>query len=180
MRVDKLVQISLLSLPLLSASGVQGYPAAVEGQNKHSRANDADSFIQRLLGESSVYRSALSHSLDEGSNATLKVGIVGAGAAGLYSAILLQSIGVDYEILEANTRVGGRIWTHRFDEDAWAKSKPGEPEYYNYYVSYITSLLSCRRNKWWIIADCGGRMLGRCASPTLNTCIGSSDSKTTL
>ena len=76
-----------------------------------------------------------------GSTANLTVGIIGAGAAGLYSAILLQSLGVDYEILEANNRVGGRIWTHYFDEAAWAQSRPGDPAYYDYVVSEIMFLL---------------------------------------
>jgi cation diffusion facilitator CzcD-associated flavoprotein CzcO len=65
----------------------------------------------------------------------LSVGIIGAGAAGLYAAMILESLGIDYEILESSQRIGGRIFTHRFDEEAWNKSMPGEPDYYNYYVS---------------------------------------------
>ena len=45
-----------------------------------------------------------------------KVGIVGAGCAGLYSALLLKSIGIDYEILESSDRAGGRVMTHYFTE----------------------------------------------------------------
>lgn len=44
-----------------------------------------------------------------------KVGILGAGIGGLYTALMLDSIGVEYEILEASGRVGGRLETHRFD-----------------------------------------------------------------
>ena len=62
------------------------------------------------------------------------VGIVGAGASGLYAAILLQSLGIEYEILEASDRSGGRIWTHYFDPEAWKMSQPGDPEYYDYFV----------------------------------------------
>lgn len=65
----------------------------------------------------------------------LKVGILGAGAAGLYSALLLQSLDIDFEILEADGRVGGRIYTHYFDPEAWKKSTPRDAAYYNYYVS---------------------------------------------
>jgi hypothetical protein len=65
----------------------------------------------------------------------LKVGIIGAGAAGLYSALLLQSLDVDFEILEADDRAGGRIFTHYFDPDAWKQATPEEPAYYNYYAS---------------------------------------------
>ena len=64
----------------------------------------------------------------------LTVGIIGAGASGLYAAILLQSLGIDYEILEANDRAGGRIYTHYFDPDTWKASKAGQPEYYDYFV----------------------------------------------
>ncbi|KAG8156840.1 hypothetical protein KVR01_013253 [Diaporthe batatas] len=63
----------------------------------------------------------------------IKVGIIGAGAAGLYAAILLESLGIDYDIHEASDRIGGRIFTHRFDQDAWDKSTPDEPDYYDYY-----------------------------------------------
>lgn len=65
----------------------------------------------------------------------LKVGIIGAGAAGLYSALLLQSLGIEFEILEADGRAGGRIHTHYFDLESWKKSTPLEAAYYNYYVS---------------------------------------------
>jgi hypothetical protein len=65
----------------------------------------------------------------------LKVGIIGAGAAGLYSALLLQTLGIDYEILEADGRAGGRLYTHYFDLPAWKKSTPEDAAYYNYYVS---------------------------------------------
>lgn len=65
----------------------------------------------------------------------LTVGIIGAGAAGLYSAILLESLGIECEILEADKQAGGRIRTHYFNEETWKKSRPGEPDYYDYVVS---------------------------------------------
>ncbi|RWS09881.1 hypothetical protein B4U80_14721, partial [Leptotrombidium deliense] len=37
----------------------------------------------------------------------IKVGIVGAGISGLYAALLLQELDIDYEILEASDRIGG-------------------------------------------------------------------------
>lgn len=67
--------------------------------------------------------------------APMKVGIVGAGAAGLYAAILLDSLGIEYDIHEASDRVGGRIFTYHFDQAAWDKSSPSDPAYYDYYVS---------------------------------------------
>ena len=53
---------------------------------------------------------------------SISVGIVGAGISGLYAALLLQSLEVDdlqYEILEARERPGGRIWTYHFSEENW-------------------------------------------------------------
>lgn len=49
-----------------------------------------------------------------------KVCIVGAGVSGLYIAMILDSLkefNITYDILEANTRVGGRIYTHHFSEE---------------------------------------------------------------
>ena len=37
--------------------------------------------------------------------------IVGAGFAGLVAARELQMKGIDYQILEARDRIGGRAWT---------------------------------------------------------------------
>ncbi|MEO0338966.1 MAG: FAD-dependent oxidoreductase, partial [Bacteroidota bacterium] len=38
-----------------------------------------------------------------------KVIIVGAGTAGLFSGYILQKFGIDYEIIEASDRFGGRV-----------------------------------------------------------------------
>lgn len=46
-----------------------------------------------------------------------RVAIVGGGIAGLYAGLLLQSKGVAVHIFEANDRVGGRVWTYRFNDD---------------------------------------------------------------
>jgi len=44
------------------------------------------------------------------------VGILGAGMAGLYTALILDDLGIPYEMLEASsTHVGGRIYTYQFD-----------------------------------------------------------------
>ena len=89
-------------------------------------------FTRRILNDSSAYGN-FARQPTPGGNFT--VGIIGAGAAGLYSAILLESLGIKYEILEADVRPGGRIYTKYFDEAKWEKSNPGEPDYYDYYVS---------------------------------------------
>ncbi len=57
-----------------------------------------------------------------------RVCIIGAGAAGLYTAMMLKYLGAtNVEILEANDRVGGRCYT---------KPLPDDPEHnkpHNYY-----------------------------------------------
>lgn len=42
------------------------------------------------------------------------VGILGGGVGGLYTALILDSLGIQYEILEASRRTGGRLFTHKF------------------------------------------------------------------
>ncbi|KAI5984069.1 hypothetical protein EDD15DRAFT_2484624 [Pisolithus albus] len=43
-----------------------------------------------------------------------KVGILGAGIGGLYTALILDSLDIEFEILEASDRVGGRLSTYKF------------------------------------------------------------------
>lgn len=43
-----------------------------------------------------------------------RVGIIGGGMAGLYAGLILRREGVPFHILEANDRLGGRVFTHRF------------------------------------------------------------------
>ncbi|KAG8985254.1 hypothetical protein FRB90_004851 [Tulasnella sp. 427] len=42
------------------------------------------------------------------------VGILGAGVGGLYTAMILESLGIPFEIMEASGRTGGRLYTHHF------------------------------------------------------------------
>lgn len=42
------------------------------------------------------------------------VGILGAGVGGLYTALILDSLNIKYEILEASDRTGGRLLTYNF------------------------------------------------------------------
>ncbi|KAF3403514.1 putative bifunctional amine oxidase [Penicillium rolfsii] len=51
-----------------------------------------------------------------------KICIVGAGISGLYIALLLQSLDIPHlsiDILEADNRVGGRVYTHRFSDEPY-------------------------------------------------------------
>ena len=52
---------------------------------------------------------------------SFRVGVVGGGMAGLYSALLLQKHfpGVQVKILEASNRVGGYFHTHKFSEEPY-------------------------------------------------------------
>ncbi|MGL5875825.1 MAG: flavin monoamine oxidase family protein [Xenococcaceae cyanobacterium] len=45
-----------------------------------------------------------------------RIVILGAGIAGLIAAYELERLGHQVEIFEGSSRVGGRIWTHRFGE----------------------------------------------------------------
>lgn len=55
--------------------------------------------------------------LGEEINFSGKVIIIGAGAAGIYAAALLEEYGIDYEILEADVVAGGRIKTNNTFSD---------------------------------------------------------------
>lgn len=46
----------------------------------------------------------------------MRVLVVGAGFAGLTAAHRLQQGGADVTVFEARERVGGRVWSHRFDD----------------------------------------------------------------
>ena len=52
----------------------------------------------------------------------LRIGILGGGVAGLYTAIMIDSLGdptITHDILEGNPdRNGGRLWTYRFSQSA--------------------------------------------------------------
>ncbi|KAL0567568.1 hypothetical protein V5O48_014428 [Marasmius crinis-equi] len=62
----------------------------------------------------------------------LPICIIGAGCAGLYAALLLDSLGIPYEILEFNDRIGGRIYTHRFNGSTGLDAPIGDPARYDY------------------------------------------------
>ena len=59
------------------------------------------------------------------------VGILGAGVGGLYTALILQSLNISYEIIEASHRTGGRLFTHKFPDGGL----------YDYLVSVFQLLL---------------------------------------
>ena len=62
--------------------------------------------------------------------ADLPVAIIGAGMAGLYTAMIFEFLGIAYQIIDADTpeRVGGRVFTYHFSD------KEGS---YDYFVGSI-------------------------------------------
>ena len=54
----------------------------------------------------------------------LPVCIIGAGVSGLYIAMMLDSLGIKYELTEGSGRTGGRLYTHNFPKNA------GKYQYY--------------------------------------------------
>lgn len=46
----------------------------------------------------------------------IRVAVIGAGESGLAAAFELRKIGCSITIFEAGERIGGRIYTHYFDE----------------------------------------------------------------
>lgn len=56
----------------------------------------------------------------------MRVGIIGAGMAGLFSALILKSAGINVTIFEVNDRVGGRVNTHYFPCEETQKWQYGE------------------------------------------------------
>ena len=88
------------------------------------------------------------------------VGIIGGGVAGLYAGLMLQSIGVEFELFEKSTRVGGRLktwYSEDYDEnDTDKKGLYGEiggmrlPQFSSRHVigsAFIASLKCCFRQK---------------------------------
>lgn len=55
----------------------------------------------------------------------LKVGIVGGGMAGLYAGLLLQELGIQFEIFEAAPTPGGRVRTHYFNDGSHQYAEMG-------------------------------------------------------
>lgn len=62
-----------------------------------------------LLLPSTLFSSCSKDTLFDETSYDGKVTIIGAGAAGLYAAYILKSKGIDFEILEASNRYGGRV-----------------------------------------------------------------------
>jgi monoamine oxidase len=68
-----------------------------------------------------------------------KVAILGAGMAGLISSYELCKLGHEVTIYEASNRIGGRAWTHRFDDGQYhelgAMRFPKEHDHTRHYAT---------------------------------------------
>ncbi len=77
---------------------------------------------QRLRAKAKQFGNAMLKSTAEKTTDTPLVGIVGGGFAGMYAGLILQSLGIEFELFEATDRVGGRIKTW-YSTDYSARSK---------------------------------------------------------
>ncbi|MDJ0717793.1 MAG: NAD(P)/FAD-dependent oxidoreductase [Prochloraceae cyanobacterium] len=70
-----------------------------------------------------------------------RIGILGAGMAGLAAAYELKKRGHQVEIWEGAARVGGRVWTYRFDDNRYgeygAMRIPGTHDYTRHYIKEL-------------------------------------------
>ncbi|KAF5512397.1 putative bifunctional amine oxidase [Colletotrichum aenigma] len=128
--VTALLLAPSFAFPASESSQVRRDDKNVCNNGNLAAENPRAAFFRKIV-DSSAYTN---HSrVPTPSGTPLKVGIIGAGAAGLYAAILLDSLGIEYDIHEVSDRIGGRIYTYRFDQDTWANSTSADPAYYDYY-----------------------------------------------
>lgn len=78
-----------------------------------------------------------------------KVGILGAGIGGLYAALILDSLDIEYEILEASDHTGGRMCTYKFPDGGK----------YDYYVCCFIYPVQSTEADFLLYIGCGGHAL---------------------
>jgi monoamine oxidase len=64
--------------------------------------------------------------LPPGSGKGIRVGVLGAGIAGLVAAYELQRAGYEVQVFEGNNRVGGRVWTVRGGDTVVQNGRPDQ------------------------------------------------------
>ncbi|KAI0697874.1 hypothetical protein BC835DRAFT_1305033 [Cytidiella melzeri] len=80
-----------------------------------------------------VLRAKLNIPLERRATKDKPVCIIGAGTAGLYTAMILESLDIPCEIMEASDRVGGRVFTYHFG----APKRSDVPENYDNTYDYF-------------------------------------------
>ncbi len=79
--------------------------------------------------------------------------VIGAGLSGLYTALLLEELGASVQVIEARSRVGGRLWT--------LYDLPGHPEVGgNTIASGYGRMIDMARRADTQLIDYGPRMFG--------------------
>ncbi len=77
------------------------YGASLAKELSRQRSREKADFFKKIIAEASISKPT---------NIPI-VGIVGGGFSGLYAGLILQSLGIEFELFEASNRVGGRIHT---------------------------------------------------------------------
>ncbi|KAM9957008.1 hypothetical protein ACTFIR_003745 [Dictyostelium discoideum] len=116
----KPLTIAKSTVPTNQSSNPDGASSSAPTQSLRSLF--ASRLLQRSVGMEAKFHSIIAKNRSKrstkASQKDLTVGIIGAGMAGLYAAMILQDLGLQYNILEANKeRVGGRIYTYRFPQN---------------------------------------------------------------
>ncbi|MEC4817609.1 MAG: NAD(P)/FAD-dependent oxidoreductase [Scytonema sp. PMC 1069.18] len=93
-----------------------------------------------------------------------RITILGAGIAGLVAAYELERLGHEVEIMEGSSRIGGRVWTHRFGDaldapyaELGAMRIPSEHELTLHYVEEMG--LSDKLCKFMTVFEEGNAMM---------------------
>ncbi|WP_427337712.1 flavin monoamine oxidase family protein [Caloranaerobacter sp. DY30410] len=91
----------------------QRHKLLINALNKVCRLNDYNNIISLLNPPEEITSLAM-----PGIFKGIKIGIIGAGLAGLSSAFELRKIGFNITLFEASeNRIGGRVYTYYFDKD---------------------------------------------------------------
>lgn len=110
------------------ALSLKNYDNQINGEVEKSRfsapplqATDAEESTPDIGVHTFSYQTVAPKLPELGGSSEFTIGILGAGVAGLYTALMIDSLGPDsgitYQILEANERIGGRLYTHIFKGD---------------------------------------------------------------
>lgn len=95
----------------LNPTDEERHEILMEALEQRKRSEDYDYIIEDLSPPLDI-----THFAKPGKLKGIKIGIIGAGLAGLAAAFELRKSGADITILEASdNRIGGRVYTHYFD-----------------------------------------------------------------